>query len=45
MPVGPRPDNSTHLTYRNRGITVMGPARINKGINDRFDKEKSFMLF
>ena len=44
IPEGPRPDNSTPLTYKNKGITVIGPAKNNKNINDGFDKEKKFIL-
>ena len=27
MPVAPRPHNSTPRTYKNKGITVIGPAK------------------
>ena len=42
MPVGPNPHNSTPRTYKNNGITVMGPAHINKSIIGGFEKVKSF---
>ena len=42
MPEGPRPDNSTPLTYRNKGITVIGPAKIIKADKDILFNEKSF---
>ena len=40
MPVGPKPINSTPLTYKNNGITVIGPANI-KRLKPGFDKLKS----
>ena len=42
MPVGPNPHNSTPLTYKKSGITVIGPANNNKSINEGFEKEKSW---
>ena len=42
MPVGPNPHSSTPRTYRNNGITVIGPANINKSIIGGLAKVKSF---
>ena len=42
---GPKPINSTPLTYRNKGITVIGPARIKNKLNPGFDKLKSLKPF
>ena len=42
IPVGPRPLNSKPFIYKNRGMTVIGPARINNPIRGIFDIEKSF---
>ena len=44
IPDGPKPDNSTPFTYKNKGITVIGPVRKIKAIKDGLDKEKSFWL-
>ena len=43
--MGPRPHSSTPLTYRNRGMTVIGPANINININEGSFKLKIFRLF
>ena len=45
MPVGPKPINSTPLTYKNNGITVIGPARIKNKLNPGFEKLKSLKPF
>ena len=37
IPDGPRPDNSTPLTYKNNGITVIGPANTKMNISDGFE--------
>ena len=42
MPVGPNPHSSTPLTYKNSGITVIGPANSNKSIIEGLEKVKSF---
>ena len=39
--MGPKPQSSTPLTYKNNGITVIGPANIKININDGFDTSKS----
>ena len=36
---GPNPDNSEPLTNRNKGITVMGPAKIKTAAKFMSDKE------
>ena len=45
IPEGPSPDSSTPLTYKNSGITVMGPANKMISIKLIFEKEKSLKLF
>ena len=45
MPAGPSPDSSTPLTYKKRGITVIGPAKNNNNIKEGFDISKSLKLF
>ena len=45
MPVGPKPINSTPLTYKNNGITVIGPAKIKNKLNPGFEKLKSLKPF
>ena len=44
IPVGPRPISSTPLTYKNKGITVIGPAKIRNKLNLALDKLKSLKL-
>ena len=45
MPDGPKPACSTPFIYKNNGITVIGPAKKSKNINEGFEKAKSFVLF
>ena len=42
MPVGPKPHNSTPLTYKNKGIMVIGPARKINSIIGGSENWKSF---
>ena len=42
MPVAPSPISSTPLTYKNKGITVIGPAKIRNKLKPGFEKLKSF---
>ena len=44
IPDGPRPDNSTPLTYKNKGIKVIGPAKIIKSVRLMFVKLKSLLF-
>ena len=41
MPVGPSPINSTPLTYKNKGITVIGPANKRNELKPGFAMLKS----
>ena len=45
MPVGPRPLNSTPRTYKNNGITVIGPANNINNDNPGLLNEKSLKPF
>ena len=45
IPAGPNPDSLTPFTYRNKGITVMGPANIKIIIKVGFETSKSLKLF
>ena len=42
MPVGPSPISSTPLTYKNKGITVIGPANSKYRLKPGLSKPKSF---
>ena len=45
MPVGPSPIISTPFTYRNNGITVIGPAKMRNKLSPGFSILKSFNPF